>query len=69
MATPTPTCHLDTLLAAEIERAQTDTNQPLSEETRIAIDLAHLQWKQSGGPIRDHDERAIAIERGSRRHS
>lgn len=39
----------------------------IDEADCIEADLAMHRWKQSGGPAREHDARAVAIERGSRR--
>jgi len=30
-------------------------------------DMCIHRWKQNGGPVREHDARAVAIELGSRR--
>jgi hypothetical protein len=67
MTTPLPTA----LLSAEKQRAVTPTNQPVlaTEADCIESDMALLRWKQSGGPVREHDARAVAIEQGSRRFS
>jgi len=41
----------------------------LSDEYCQEIDMAHHRWKVGGGPVREHDARAVAIELGSRRFS
>ena len=69
---------LDQLFAAQAERQTTPTNQPvsfvippvtLSDAECADIDAAHHDWKRNGGPVREHDARAVAIELGSRRFS
>lgn len=72
----TSACLLDTLLAAEVERSELPTSQPLSDATCQEIDMAMHQFKQPvpGNPLVDGYEaerqaRAIAIERGNRRRS
>jgi hypothetical protein len=62
-------CHLDALVAASKLRKVTPTNQPvqLTDEDCQDIDMAVHNWKASGGPDRDHDERALAIQMGTLR--
>lgn len=55
--------------AAVLWLASASDPVPLTDAERIEIDAAVESWKDSGGPVRDHDARAVAIERGSRRFS
>lgn len=64
------------LQAAQEKRLSTPTSQcvglalhsvTLSDAECVGIDTAHHDWKQNGGPVREHDARAVAIERGSRK--
>ncbi len=34
----------------------------LTEQERIEADLANLRWKQSGGPAKDNQDRAVKLE-------
>jgi hypothetical protein len=71
MSQPTTAPLLAGLQAAAKVRGKLPTSQPVlaTEADCIESDLALLRWKQSGGPVREHDERAVAIEQGSRRFS
>lgn len=55
--------------AAVLWFASASDPEPLTEAERGEIDDAVERWKDSGGPDRDHDARAVAIELGSRRFS
>ncbi|MCY1166578.1 hypothetical protein D9M73_65200 [compost metagenome] len=52
--------------AAACEAALPSAATTLSDEECQEIDMAVHQWKVSGGPARDHQERAIALEQGHR---
>lgn len=55
--------------AAVLWLASASDEVPLTDAEREEIDMAVHNWKASGGPVRDHDAQAVAIERGSRRFS
>jgi hypothetical protein len=57
-----PTCLVDTLLKAKRERARTPTNEPMSDAMCQEIDMAYHQFKQSGGPLREHDANALRLQ-------
>lgn len=69
---------LEQLFAAKEKRIDTPTSQcvgPVLEPVLMTeadceeADMAIHRWKLNGGPVREHDARAVAIERGSRRYS
>lgn len=55
--------------AAVLWLASASDPMPLTEAEREEIDAAVESWKDSGGPVRDHDARAVAIELGMWRRS
>lgn len=55
--------------AAVLWFASASAPEPLTEAERGEIDDAVERWKDSGGPDRDHDARAVAIELGMWRRS
>ncbi len=69
---------LEELFAAQEKRLTTPTSQCVglvlepvtpTDEYCQEIDMAHHRWKLGGGPVREHDARAVAIELRSRRLS
>lgn len=66
------------LFAAAEKRRTTPTSQPvpvvlppvtMTEADCEEADMCIHRWKQGGGPVREHDARAVAIELRSRRLS
>ena len=64
------------LFAAQEKRLTTPTSEcvgpvlepfTMSEADCEEADMAIHRWKKSGGPVREHDARAVAIELGLRR--
>lgn len=64
------------LFAAQEKRLTTPTSERvgpvlepvlLTDEYCQEIDMAHHLWKVGGGPVREHDARAVAVELSSRR--
>lgn len=52
--------------AAVLWLASASDPVPLTDAEREEIDMAVYNWKASGGPVRDHEARAVAIEGGFR---